>query len=213
MKKEKVSIPVVRRLPRYYRYLSELLKNQVLKTSSYDLSAKMGLTASQIRQDFNCFGGFGQQGYGYNVELLHDKIADILGLTDRKNLVIIGAGNLGSALAKHINFEKRGFNLTGIFDISPDIIGKKINDQVVKDFSLISECFAKNPPNVAVLAVPRNVANQTAEYLVSLGVKGFWNFSNAEINIPGVYFENVHLGDSLMTLSYRISHHKEAKII
>lgn len=213
MKKENVSIPVVRRLPRYYRYLSELLKNQISKTSSCELSAKMGLTASQIRQDFNCFGGFGQQGYGYNVELLHDEIAAILGLTDLKNIVIVGAGNLGSALAKHIDFENRGFNLTGIFDVDPNIIGKKISGREVKDYAQIADCFAKNPPNVAVLTVPREVAKQTAEHLVALGVKGFWNFSNAEISIPGVYFENVHLGDSLMTLSYRISNQKQGEII
>jgi redox-sensing transcriptional repressor len=182
MKKEKVSIPVVRRLPRYYRYLSELMKNQILKTSSCELSNKMGLTASQIRQDFNCFGGFGQQGYGYNVELLHDEIGAILGLKDLKNIVIVGAGNLGSALAKHIDFEKRGFNLTGIFDVNPTIIGKKINNKEIKDFSKIADCFAKYPPNVAVLTVPRDV-------------------------------ENVHLGDSLMTLSYRISNHREDEII
>lgn len=213
MKKDKVSIPVVRRLPRYYRYLSELMRNQILKTSSSELSTKMGLTASQIRQDFNCFGGFGQQGYGYNVELLHDEIGVILGLNDLKNIVIVGAGNLGSALAKHIDFGKRGFNLTGIFDVDPNIIGKKINGMEVKDFSLITECFRRNPPNVAVLTVPRSVAKQTAEQLIALGVKGFWNFSNAEITIPGIYFENVHLGDSLMTLSYRITNHKEDEII
>ena len=205
MKRNRVSLPVIRRLPRYFRYLSELLKHQVLKVSSNELSEKMGLTASQIRQDFNCFGGFGQQGYGYNIEVLHSKIAEILGLDELKNIVIVGAGNLGSALAKHIDFEKRGFRLTGIFDVDPRIIGKEINGFVIQDFANIEECFAKTPPNVAVLTVPRAVAKQTVDSLVSFGIKGFWNFSNMEISMPGICFENVHLGDSLMTLSYRIS--------
>lgn len=207
MKEEKkVSLVVVKRLPRYYRYLGELLSKQVYRVSSRELSDKMGVTASQIRQDLNCFGGFGQQGYGYNVEMLYNEIAAILGLDRGYKTILVGAGNLGHALANHTNFEKRGFRLIGIFDSDPDIAGREIGGLIVQHSDQMAAFVQREKPDIAILTVPKKAVNQVADELVKLGIKGLWNFSYAELQLPeGVAVENVHLSDSLMTLSYKIA--------
>lgn len=207
MKEEKkVSLVVVKRLPRYYRYLGELLSKQVYRVSSRELSDKMGVTASQIRQDLNCFGGFGQQGYGYNVEMLYNEIAAILGLDRGYKTIIVGAGNLGHALANHTNFERRGFRLIGIFDSDPDIAGREMGGLIVQSSDQMAEFVKREKPDIAILTVPKKAVNQVADELVKLGIKGLWNFSYAELQLPdGVAVENVHLSDSLMTLSYKIA--------
>lgn len=207
MKEEKkVSLVVVKRLPRYYRYLGELLSKGVYRVSSRELSDKMGVTASQIRQDLNCFGGFGQQGYGYNVEMLYHEIAAILGLDRGYKTIIVGAGNLGHALANHTNFEKRGFRLIGIFDSDPEIAGREIGGLIVQHSDNLAAFVKKEKPDIAILTVPKTAVNQVANDLVALGIKGLWNFSYAELQLPeGVAVENVHLSDSLMTLSYKIA--------
>ncbi len=203
---KKVSLVVVKRLPRYYRYLGELLAKQVYRVSSRELSIKMGVTASQIRQDLNCFGGFGQQGYGYNVEMLYHEIAAILGLDRGYKTIIIGAGNLGHALANHTNFEKRGFRLVGIFDSDPAITGRVIHGIAVRHSDELPDFVKAEKPDIAILTVPKTAVNQVANDLVALGIKGLWNFSYAELQLPeGVAVENVHLSDSLMTLSYKIA--------
>lgn len=205
MKEKNVPEVVAKRLPRYYRYLDDLLKKNVLRISSGELSKKMGVTASQIRQDFNFFGGFGQQGYGYNVELLRDEIASILGIDKCVSTILIGAGYLGHALANHATFEKRGFKLIGIFDIDKDTIGTKINGVEVYDNDYLKEFIKKNKPEIAILTVPKKVATDIAQELIEYGIKGIWNFSYAEIDLDtDVPIENVHLSDSLMTLSYKI---------
>lgn len=202
---KKVPAVVVRRLPRYYRYLGELLKQNIKRISSNALSQKMNVTASQIRQDFNYFGGFGQQGYGYNVEHLYNEIGDILGLNDGDTTVIIGAGNLGRALASHDTFEKRGFKLVGIFDNDEQIIGTYINGIEVMSTDKIEAFLDENRVDIGILTVPRAAVYETAERLVRCGVKGLLNFSYAELNFDkDVAVENVHLSDSLMTLSYKI---------
>lgn len=203
---KKVSLVVVKRLPRYYRYLGELLSKQIYRVSSRELSVKMGVTASQIRQDLNCFGGFGQQGYGYNVELLYNEIGAILGLDRGYKTIIVGAGNLGHALANHTNFEKRGFRLIGIFDSDPEMTGRIINGIAVQHSDELPGFVKTEKPDIAILTVPKTAVNQVANDLVALGVKGLWNFSYAELQLPeGVAVENVHLSDSLMTLSYKIA--------
>ena len=205
MKEKNVPEVVAKRLPRYYRYLDDLLKKNVLRISSGELSKKMGVTASQIRQDFNFFGGFGQLGYGYNVELLRDEIASILGIDKCVSTILIGAGYLGHALANHATFEKRGFKLIGIFDIDKDTIGTKINGVEVNDNDYLKEFIKKNKPEIAILTVPKKVATDIAQELIEYGIKGIWNFSYAEIDLDtDVPIENVHLSDSLMTLSYKI---------
>ncbi len=206
-KSSAVSISVVRRLPRYYRFLSELLKDGKTRISSRELSDMMQLTASQIRQDLNCFGGFGQQGYGYNVKDLHEEIANILGLNKIQNCILIGVGNLGEAIANHIDFEKRGFKLIGAFDINPELIGTKIGGVVIRHSDEIEEFCKDNPPKIAVLCIPKESAQSIAERLVALGIKGFWNFSHFDLTLSydDIVVENVHLSDSLMTLCYRVN--------
>ena len=212
MKRESREVPlvVIRRLPRYYRYLGECLKQGVTRISSRSLSEKMGVTASQIRQDLNFFGGFGQQGYGYNIDRLYTEIGDILGLSKGYTTIIIGAGHLGHALANHTNFRKRGFRLVGIFDNSPEVIGSKINDIEVKNFADADAFLSENHVDIAILAVPKRVVREVVDRLVELGVKGFWNFSYTDIPVPeDVAIENVHLSDSLMTLSYKLRLNQE----
>ena len=205
---------MIRRLPRYYRILNELLRNHICRVSSKELSERMGLTASQIRQDLNCFGGFGQQGYGYNVELLHNEIGNILGLNRGTTMVLIGAGRLGSALAAEMDFEYRGFHLTGIFDIDPHLFGKEIRGLPVQSMEELDAFCQKQKPDVAMLCIPKNQAYDVVEHLLSLGITGFWNFSHYDIafHFPGVVNENVHLGDSLMTLCYQIQAQKEEEL-
>ncbi len=209
MKNENIkSVPlvVIKRLPRYYRYLGELLKQGVTRISSRDLSEKMGVTASQIRQDLNCFGGFGQQGYGYNIEKLHREIADILGLNRGYRTIIIGAGNLGHALANHSNFEKRGFKLVGIFDSNHDVVGSEINNLTVSHIDEIETFFENEGADIAILALPKSSVKEVADRLIALNIKGLWNFSYTELDVPdNVAVENVHLSDSLMTLSYKLT--------
>lgn len=201
-----VPFVVVKRLPRYYRYLGEYLKQGITRISSKNLSEKMGVTASQIRQDLNFFGGFGQQGYGYNIERLYNEIGEILGLSKGYTTVIIGAGHLGHALANHANFKKRGFRLVGIFDNSPEVIGTKINDMTVLDIDSMPEFLKTNKVDIAILAIPKRGAAEVVDRLVSMGIKGFWNFSYTEIAVPDdVAIENVHLSDGLMTLSYKLT--------
>lgn len=203
MDKKQVSLAVIRRLPRYHRYLEELLSNDINKISSKELSERMGLTASQIRQDFNCFGGFGQQGYGYNVELLYNEISEILGISDIKRAVLVGVGNLGRALANNPDFFRHGLRLVGAFDVNPDIVGKSVGGCPVMHIDAIEPFLERNQADLAILAVPPSVVMAVADRLFELGVRGFWNFSNVDIDIPGATFENVHLADSLMTLHYR----------
>ncbi len=201
-----VSIPVIKRLPRYHRYLEELKNLGVVRISSKELSARMGLTASQIRQDLNCFGGFGQQGYGYNIEQLYNEIGAILGLNNKSKAIMIGAGNLGHAIATHIHFDNRGFDLIGIFDNNPAVIGTKVGGKIVMSSDDLEEFCLKEKPVVAILCIPAEYAAENADKLVSLGIKGFWNFTQYDLvhRYENVAVENVHLGDSLMTLCYQV---------
>ncbi|MBE6763633.1 MAG: redox-sensing transcriptional repressor Rex [Ruminococcaceae bacterium] len=201
-----ISLAVIRRLPRYYRFLDELLKKGVVRVSSGELSAILGLTASQIRQDLNCFGGFGQQGYGYLVEQLHDEIGKILGLDRIADAILIGAGNLGRAIANHLDFEQRGFHLTAIFDAAQDVIGQRVGDLTVSDMATLEEFCRLHKPSLAILCVPYDAAKANVDRLKNSGIHVFWNFSHYDIGVddPGCIVENVHLGDSLMTLSYRM---------
>lgn len=202
-----VSVPVIKRLPRYHRYLEELKNMGVVRISSKELSVRMGLTASQIRQDLNCFGGFGQQGYGYNIEQLYNEIGLILGINNRSKAIMIGAGNLGHAIATHLHFENRGFDLVGIFDNNENIIGTKVGGRTVLDAETLEDFCKKEHPVVAILCIPGEYAAENADKLVSLGIKGFWNFTQYDLmhRYEGVAVENVHLGDSLMTLCYQIN--------
>lgn len=203
---KKVSIAVVRRLPRYYRYLSDLLRMDITRVSSRELSVRMGITASQIRQDLNCFGGFGQQGYGYNVELLYNEIGNILGVNNAFHTIIIGAGNMGQALANYSNFERRGFNLTGIFDVNPKLVGKKIKNIDIMHLDTLDEFVKNNRVDIAMLTVPFEHTPEVAERIARLGIKGLWNFSPMDLKLPyEIIIENVHLSDSLMVLGYKMN--------
>lgn len=206
MADKKISSAVIKRLPRYYRYLSELLDNGIDRISSGELSKQMKVTASQIRQDFNNFGGFGQQGYGYNVSYLKSEIGKILGLDRNYHVIILGAGNLGHALANYAGFEKRGFVVSGIFDVDPDKVGKKIGNVSVMDMKDLRSFVEVHTVDIAALTLPKAIAPAVAKDLVELGVSAFWNFAATDLNLPeGVAIENVHLAESLMRLSYNIS--------
>ena len=206
-----VSPDVIKRLPRYFRYLRELLHHDILRISSSELSEMMNVTASQIRQDLNCFGGFGQQGYGYNVKYLYGKISDILGVSSNFNAVIIGAGNLGHAIAGSNMFEHRNMNLIGIFDVAPAIIGKKIADYRVMDMAEFPAFAKKRPIDIAILTVPKEFAQETAQTIANIGIKGLWNFTSTELDLKvhGIMVENVHMGDSLMRLMYEINNNEQ----
>ena len=206
MKDKGVSPVVVRRLPRYYRYLDDLLKKNIKRISSTELSRRMGVTASQIRQDLNCFGGFGQQGYGYNVEMLHAKIGNILGIDRGYKIIIVGAGHLGHALANHHNFQKRGFNLVGIYDTDDAIIGTDIAGITVESYDDIPASLADKKPHIAILAVPKEAVIDVAEKLMENGITAMLNFTYVELDLPDhVIVENVHISDTLMTLSYGLT--------
>lgn len=210
MNKKSVPLGVVKRLPRYFRYLGDLLKNGVTRISSGELSERMQVTASQIRQDLNCFGGFGQQGYGYNVESLYTEIGVILGVEKHYKAVIIGIGNLGNAIANNINFEKRGVKLLGLFDVAPSTVGTVFNGLEVLHMDKLEEFCLANKPEIAILTLPKKEAPAVFLRLKELGLKGFWNFSNMELNSgDGITTENVHLGDSLMTLCFGIKSTEE----
>ncbi len=204
--KQEISSAVIRRLPRYYRYLTELEKMGLTKISSADLSRKIQVTASQIRQDLNCFGDFGQQGYGYNIKNLRESIADILGIRENNRAVIVGVGHLGSAIANHTTLEKCGVELMGLFDVSLDVLGKTVAGHVVKDARDIESFCRENNVNIALLTLPKQGAEDMARRLASAGVTGFWNFANTELRLPelDVHIENVHMGDSLMQLCYKL---------
>ena len=206
LKEKEVSLVVVKRLPRYYRYLDELLNKNIKRISSTELSEKMGVTASQIRQDLNCFGGFGQQGYGYNVEMLHGKIANILGIDRKHKMVIIGAGHLGYALANYGNFQKRGFELVGMYDVNPDVIGKNVAGVTIEDYADISESLKQNNADVAILTIPKAVVGEVADTITKNGIRAILNFSSFELELPdNIMVENVHISDALMTLSYGLT--------
>lgn len=208
MKKQKISDAVIHRLPRYYRYLNDLYNRGIVRISSNSLGNKMDITASQIRQDLSCFGEFGQQGYGYNVAELRREIGHILGIDSGHRIIIIGAGHLGHALLQNFDFGAVGFRLDTAFDTSPSLVGTSIGGINVRPMSELDDYVAAYHPDVAVLTVPQNVAQGVADHLISLGVKGFWNFTNVELTAveDDVFFENIHFVDTLLTLSYRISH-------
>lgn len=210
MEEREISRAVIRRLPRYYRYLGELLENGVERISSNDLSKRMKVTASQIRQDLNNFGGFGQQGYGYNVKYLYTEIGKILGLEEDHNIIIIGAGNLGQALANYATFENRGFILKGIFDVNPRLQGVSIRGVPIRMMDDLKTFVQNNEIDIAVLTIPKEKAIEVANMLVENGVRAIWNFAHTDLNLPdNVVVENVHLSESLMQLSYNISRYKE----
>ncbi len=209
MEEKEISQAVISRLPRYFRYLGELKDEGVERISSQDLSELMKVTASQIRQDFNNFGGFGQQGYGYNVKYLYEEIGKILGLDKEHHLIIVGAGNLGQALANYMNFERRGFIIKGLFDSNALLYGKTIRGIEVQPMENIRDFVKANEIDIAVLTIPKSCAVEVAEQLVEYGIKAIWNFAHVDLNVPGdVLVENVHLSDSLMKLSYNITYQK-----
>ena len=210
MEKKEISMAVIRRLPRYYRYLGELLAHDVVRISSKELSKKMNVTASQIRQDLNNFGGFGQQGYGYNVEYLYTEIAKILGLDRTHNIIIVGVGNLGQAIANYNGLEKRGFLIKGLFDVNPELKGVIIKNQPIRMMDELEEFLANHQIDIAALTIPKSEALSVAQELVQLGVKAIWNFSPTDLHLPDdVVLENVHMTESLMQLSYRLKANKE----
>lgn len=203
MGSKNISMAVIRRLPKYHRYLGELLDKDIHRISSKELSDIIGFTASQIRQDLNNFGGFGQQGYGYNVSALHSEIGKILGLDKKYNAVLIGAGNLGQAIANYSGFRKAGFEVKALFDANPRIIGLKIREFEVLDSESIEEFVKENNIDIAILCIPKNGAQDTVDRLVSVGIKGIWNFAPIDLEVPkDVIVENVNLTESLFTLSY-----------
>ncbi len=203
----KVSLPVIKRLPKYYRYVLEMQKNGVVKVSSSELARMMGTTASQVRQDFNCFGGFGQQGIGYHIDVLADQISKLLFSENKLDTILIGTGRLGRAISGYLTAEARGYHLMAAFDKSPEEIGKTLDCGVpISNIADLEALCAGRVPDVAVLCIPRDSARQLAPILVGMGIKGFWNFSHYDLSVDyeGITVENVHLGDSLMTLGYRV---------
>ncbi|MBP5248812.1 MAG: redox-sensing transcriptional repressor Rex [Lachnospiraceae bacterium] len=205
MNNGEISTAVIKRLPRYYRYLGELLNNGVVRISSKELSERMGVTASQIRQDLNNFGGFGQQGYGYNVDYLHGEIGKILGLDEKKSMIIVGAGHLGQAFAKYSDFVKRGFVIKALFDIDKDLIGRTFNGIKVLSMDDLKDFLQGTQVDIAAITVPKDPAPKVANELVKLGIKAIWNFAPTDLSLPKeVALENVHLTESLMRLSYKL---------
>ena len=210
MAKNQISMSVIRRLPRYYRFLYDLMQNGITRISSRDLAARMGLTASQIRQDLNNFGGFGQQGYGYNVQYLYDEIGKILGLNETHNVIVIGIGNLGQAIANYVKFEKLGFKIVGLFDVNPALKGKEVRDIPIRMLEELPEFVKTTRVDIAALTLPKQNAEATAAQLSSLGVHAIWNFAHVDLDdVEDMVVENVHLSDSLMQLSYNIANHKK----
>lgn len=206
MEEKDISRAVIKRLPRYHRYLQELLESGVERISSNELSERMQVTASQIRQDLNNFGGFGQQGYGYNVKYLHTEIGKILGLDHEYNMIIIGAGNLGQALANYVKFEKNGFLIKGLFDVNPKLRGVSIRNIEIRMIDELPHFLKENDIQIAALTLPKQNAKEMAQILVENGVKAIWNFAHTDLHLPeDVIIENVHLSESLMQLSYNIS--------
>ncbi len=206
MEDKEISQAVISRLPRYLRYLGDLKDNGVERISSQELSDLMKVTASQIRQDFNNFGGFGQQGYGYNVQYLYEEISKIMGLDHKHNFIIIGAGNLGRALGNYLNFERRGFIFKGMFDNNPKLVGEDVRGVKVMPMEALEGFLRENSIDIAVLTIPKTSATDTVDILVENGIQAIWNFAHVDLNVPeGILVENVHLSDSLMKLSYNIT--------
>lgn len=204
--RKKVSEAVIKRLPRYFRHLSQLLEGNIDRISSNELAQRMNITASQVRQDLNNFGGFGQQGYGYNVKMLHAEIGNILGLGQELSCVLIGAGNLGHAVANYTNFDRRGFKIKGIFDNNPAIIGSKINEITVQSVEHLSEFIKEQKIKIAMLTIPAASVKELIDDIISAGIKGIWNFSYLDMEVPSdIALVNVHLSDSLMTLAYKLN--------
>jgi len=204
--KSRVSDAVVRRLPMYYRHLRDLEKAGVVRISSQELGERMNLTASQIRQDINCFGGFGQQGYGYHVSNLKERIAEILGLRHDYHVIIVGAGNIGRAVANYAGFDKEGFHIQAMFDVSPALVGVDVHGVLVQPIEKLQAWLDAHKVDIAVLSVPKAFAQDTADVLVAGGVRAIWNFAPVDLALPeGVAVNNVHLSDSLHILSYRMN--------
>ena len=213
MEEKEISQAVIRRMPRYYRYLGELLDAGVERISSNDLSSRMNVTASQIRQDLNNFGGFGQQGYGYNVKYLYEEIGKILGLNTIHYVIIVGAGHLGQALANYVKFEKLGFVITALFDVDPELIGKKVRGIPILSLEEMPDYVNTHTVDIATLTMPKAKAAAIANELASLGVRAIWNFAHVDLELfdKDVIVENVHLSDSLMQLSYNTVKHTKEK--
>lgn len=211
MKRENISDAVIRRMPRYYRHVNELIQRGADRISSSALSKRLGLTASQVRQDFSCFGEFGQQGYGYNLETLRMEIAEILGANNQHTAILVGVGNLGRALLQNFDFDQCGFRLSAAFDVLTELIGTEIGGIPILSSQLIPEYIAEHNTDIAVLAVQKERAPKIAKQLVEVGIRGIWNFTNIDLHIdnPTVYVENTHFADSLLTLSYHISRNTE----
>ena len=206
MESKKISAAVISRLPRYYRYLGEIMEEGVERISSKELSERMHVTASQIRQDLNNFGGFGQQGYGYNVRHLYSEIGKILCIDRIQNFIIIGAGHLGQAIANYGNYERRGFKVQALFDVDPDVIGTKVNGTPVYSLDKLEDFLAENEILIAAICIPKTQSPDVARRLADAGIKAFWNFSHTDLKLPeGTVVENVHLSESLMRLSYRVN--------
>ena len=213
MQEKEISQAVIRRMPRYYRYLGELLEDGVERISSNDLSKRMNVTASQIRQDLNNFGGFGQQGYGYNVKFLYEEIGKILGLNQKHNIIVIGAGNLGQALANYVKFEKLGFVITALFDVNPALEGVTVRGIKIHMLDELEDYCKDHVVDIAALTMPKEKADAIANRLVNLGIQAIWNFAHVDLDLidKDVVGENVHLSDSLMQLSYNIVKNKQNK--
>ena len=213
MQEKEISQAVIRRMPRYYRYLGELLEDGVERISSNDLSKRMNVTASQIRQDLNNFGGFGQQGYGYNVKFLYEEIGKILGLNQKHNIIVIGAGNLGQALANYVKFEKLGFVITALFDVNPALEGVTVRGIKIHMLDELEDYCKDHVVDIAALTMPEEKADAIANRLVNLGIQAIWNFAHVDLDLidKDVVVENVHLSDSLMQLSYNIVKNKQNK--
>ena len=203
----KVSLPVIKRLPKYYRYIAQLHKSGVATISSSELARMMGTTASQVRQDFNCFGGFGQQGIGYNVEVLEKEIGHLLfGHGEKLSTILLGAGRLGTAVSRFLTTDTNGYNLLAVFDIRQELVGHDLDGVPIHHIDELDAFCRANHPTVAVLCLPRESAKEVSGQLVGLGIRGFWNFSHYDLSVayPSVTVENAHLGDSLMSLGYRL---------
>ena len=213
MQEKEISQAVIRRMPRYYRYLGELLEDGVERISSNDLSKRMNVTASQIRQDLNNFGGFGQQGYGYNVKFLYEEIGKILGLNQKHNIIVIGAGNLGQPLANYVKFEKLGFVITALFDVNPALEGVTVRGIKIHMLDELEDYCKDHVVDIAALTMPKEKADAIANRLVNLGIQAIWNFAHVDLDLidKDVVVENVHLSDSLMQLSYNIVKNKQNK--
>ena len=210
MEERQISKAVIKRLPRYYRYLGEILDSGMERISSGELSSRMKVTASQIRQDLNHFGGFGQQGYGYNVKYLRDEIGKILGLDQCHNMIVVGGGNMGQALSKYASFERNGFKIKGIFDVNPDLIGKTIGNVKIYPIEELGDFIKNEKIEIAALTLPKAAAPEMTNVLVSCGIKTIWNFAHTDLSVPkDVVVENVHLFDSLSRLSYNLSSYEK----